>query len=168
MRLAVAAIGCGLVWSLAACSGGPGAPAGATGGSSSGGPFTASTVTGPFAPSTVTGPFGAPSGATPGGAPAEMCAAACARLVQAGCTVNNCEADCTDQMSHATAECVAAFGDLLTCMVANCNPNTGRVQQARCIQSLAAVDRCAGSDAATAQPIPGGPGGPGVNQDGGP
>jgi hypothetical protein len=158
MKLAVAAIACGLVSLMAACSGGSAPPVGTTN-SSSEGPFaatnsspgvfnsTANTAPGPFAPVADPGPFGVqPTGGPApgaGGTPAELCAQACAHMEQLGCRVPDCAAECAAPLAQLPEACHAAYAAYLGCLLANgtCAPDGG-VEASGCAEFMAAINAC--------------------------
>jgi len=187
MRLAVAAIACGLVSFLAACGGGPEPPSSPAVTSSSPGPFAPVAATGPFAPVLEAGPFAptadpgpfapvadpGPFGLTPaggGGTPAEVCLQVCARAAELGCPIANCEANCTGTtLAQLPAACHAAYSAWLSCMLkgAQCRPDGGIQGGAGCDEYMTAFERCLRDIAQPNPPV--GPVGPvGPQQDGGP
>jgi hypothetical protein len=165
MRLAVAAISCGFVSFLAACSGGPSAPAGAAGATNSSpgpfapvaaaGPFAPVTNPSPFAPAAAAGPFAPvpdpgpfavnPPATTGGGTVAEACATACGRAVELGCPVANCETGCVGGAAQLPEACHPAFATWILCLAENatCGDDGGTQGSDGCNAYQSAYQACA-------------------------
>jgi hypothetical protein len=150
MRLAVAAISCGLASFLAACSGGPSAPAGETDAASpsSGGPFAPVAASGPFAPVAASGPFAPVVDPGPFGPVGptwvdEQCPAVCALAERVGCPIINCPTVCAAVLAEVPEACQAAYSAYIECLSVNgtCGQD-GEIQATACNESAAAVAVC--------------------------
>jgi hypothetical protein len=131
----------------------------------SSGPFAPAANPGPFAPLPDPGPFAPlPTGTTGNGPVADACATACARAVELGCPVDNCEASCIAQAADVPEACHAELAAYILCLAEDvCNgPGDGGIQGGPCADRMSVMTAC------VLATMGGGPPGPGNYPDAAP